>query len=465
MTDRAAIYLRVSSVAQAGEDRASLPIQLRDSTAFCERQGWQVTGTEQDTESGKNVTRRGYQAILEMARAGLIDHVVVWAPERFGRRASEVLARYEELKELKVDVVSVTRPMGDWLSMAIQAVIGENELRVMVSRMAPARRYKAAQGYWLPRAPFGTEKDKGILRPGANFDLVRLAFQLCIEGMPLRAITRRLNVLMSPASISNTNVRNLLTNPAYVGIVKWQEDAHPALWEPLIEPSVFDAAGRALTLRYRERLPVNAAAPYWIVGLAYCGKCGNRMAAQIQQRKGRTYCYLRCPRFNRQTVRQDCYHLVPLLPAQEWTAAQFAAANVEANIDRLAQVTAAEQSRTAEGRRVLESELRRLEERIERAEQGYLDGLWGPERVFQIRTSLKDQIASVHRDLAELRPAHEEVDMEAVRDLFGGREWIEGRDQEPGRFRAMLRTLIDRVVVNGRDDYELMFRADRVYTR
>ncbi len=39
---RAAIYVRVSTLQQAGEDRVSLPEQARELLVLAERKGWEV---------------------------------------------------------------------------------------------------------------------------------------------------------------------------------------------------------------------------------------------------------------------------------------------------------------------------------------------------------------------------------------------------------------------------------------
>lgn len=87
MTKRAAIYVRVSSERQAGEDRVSPQSQLADCREHCEKRGYRIMAEISDIKkyrskgrlanpSGTRKDRPGYLELLRMARDGEIDVIV-----------------------------------------------------------------------------------------------------------------------------------------------------------------------------------------------------------------------------------------------------------------------------------------------------------------------------------------------------------------------------------------------------
>src|SRR3954471_13391149 len=117
---RAIIYCRVSSVEQAGADHVSLQVQEQRCREYVDQHGWSLVALESDNESGLRPSRPGYQRVLAMVRAGAVDVVVVHAASRFGRKASEVLVRTEELRELGVELVSTAEDLSSFLMLGIQ---------------------------------------------------------------------------------------------------------------------------------------------------------------------------------------------------------------------------------------------------------------------------------------------------------------------------------------------------------
>lgn len=462
MTTRAAIYCRVSTTEQGSGDHVSLAVQHQRCKAYVEQHGWALVASEEDRESGLRPQRPGYNRVLALARQGAIDVVVVMAASRWGRDAAEVLARSKELTGLGVRLASTHEDLSTFLMLGIQAILNEEESRRISQRVAPALRYRAQQGYWPGHPPFGTVNEKGVLKPGPRFDLVELAYRLCLEGVPTREIARRLNRLYAPATINATTVRKMITNPLYAGIVRWKGEETPAQWAPLIPPETFAAAGEALRLRYRTRAKVTTASPYWIIGLAYC-HCGARMTSKVERKSwGTVYPYLIC---NAETDNRREYHSghVSLTAVQDWVVDQLRGLplmDVDAILEGYERELRADYDVGLERRRTLEAERGRLEERIARAEQGYLDGLWGAERVLQLKAGVEDGIAHLDRELARLWAPEPDSDAELLRLFFESDAWLEKRDEAPAEFRELLRHLVDKVVIRSKTDYELQLRLN-----
>ncbi|ACL63380.1 Resolvase domain protein [Anaeromyxobacter dehalogenans 2CP-1] len=119
---RIATYHRVSTLDQ----NASLAREeLRGAAA---RLGGEVVLDMEETGSGARNDRPGLQRLMEAARRGKLDAVVVWKLDRFGRSALDVLANIRDLDAAGVRFIAITqgidiRPGGDAMSRLILGVL------------------------------------------------------------------------------------------------------------------------------------------------------------------------------------------------------------------------------------------------------------------------------------------------------------------------------------------------------
>ncbi|TPV94559.1 MAG: recombinase family protein, partial [Myxococcales bacterium FL481] len=112
---RAALYHRVSTTDQ---DAAAAQKELRNAAA---RLGMRVAKNIEETGSGANNNRPGLLQIMHLARRGMIDAVLVWKLDRFGRSALDLLTNLRELESSGVRFIAVTqgidiRPGGEAMS-------------------------------------------------------------------------------------------------------------------------------------------------------------------------------------------------------------------------------------------------------------------------------------------------------------------------------------------------------------
>src|SRR6478735_12439014 len=93
---RAAVYCRISDDrrgTEAGVDR-----QRKDCLALVEREGWELvvdsagkdTFTDNDISAYSGRVRPAYQRLVEAVKAGAVDVVVSWHPDRLHRSPREL---------------------------------------------------------------------------------------------------------------------------------------------------------------------------------------------------------------------------------------------------------------------------------------------------------------------------------------------------------------------------------------
>lgn len=125
----AAIYVRVSSKTQ---DHKS---QLPDLERWAESHGVPVKWFR-DKFTGKTMERPGWMKLEQAIRAGEVSQVVVWRLDRLGRTASGLTALFEDLRNRKINLVSIkdgldlATPAGRLMANVLASVSQfENEVR------------------------------------------------------------------------------------------------------------------------------------------------------------------------------------------------------------------------------------------------------------------------------------------------------------------------------------------------
>ena len=163
-----ALYHRVSTVDQ---DPTTARKELR---AAARRYGFTVKLDVEETGSGANNDRPGLQRVMEAARRGRIDVVLVWKLDRFGRSALDLLANLRELETAGARFVSITqgidiRPGGDAMSrllLTMLSAVAEFERDLIAERTKLGLRKARLRGQRLgrPCVPRPPQSDVRALR-------------------------------------------------------------------------------------------------------------------------------------------------------------------------------------------------------------------------------------------------------------------------------------------------------------
>lgn len=163
---RAAIYTRVSSREQI--EGYSLSAQREICTKFIEEKGWRVIAHyEEQGRSGKSDQRPQFQQMVEAARRGKFDVIVVHKLDRFSRSLLDVLLYLDKLNKCNVSFVSVaesfdfTTPQGR-LMLAVTGAFAQWYLDNLASEIKKGKRQRAAEGGWNGTLSFGYTTPKQL---------------------------------------------------------------------------------------------------------------------------------------------------------------------------------------------------------------------------------------------------------------------------------------------------------------
>lgn len=151
------LYHRVSTVDQNPE-LASLELR-----AAARRRGLRVVAEVWETGSGAANDRPGLVKVLDLVRGGLVDVVMVWKLDRFGRSAFDVLGNVRQLEAAGVVFVCTSQgieiqPGGDPVSRLMLTVLGavaefERDLIRDRTRAGLAAARRAGRRIGRPPAP------------------------------------------------------------------------------------------------------------------------------------------------------------------------------------------------------------------------------------------------------------------------------------------------------------------------
>lgn len=163
MKARAALYHRVSTVDQNPR------LAARELAAHARKLDLRVVLDVRETGRGTNNDRPGLQRVLDAARRRLIDVVLVWKLDRFGRSPFDLLANLRQLDAAGVRFAAITqgidvRPGGDPMSrllLTMLAAVAEFERDLIVERTRLGLAHARAKGKRLGRPPAADLPDRG----------------------------------------------------------------------------------------------------------------------------------------------------------------------------------------------------------------------------------------------------------------------------------------------------------------
>src|SRR6202166_3382042 len=233
----AAIYARVSSDKQREEN--TIASQTAALVAFARAQQFEVPKEwvfEDDGYSGANLIRPGLERVRDLAAEGLIQAVLIYAPDRLSRRYAHQILLIEEFARAGVETLFVRAPRGstpeDELLVQFQGMIAEYERAQILERSRRGKRHRARAGEisMLSPAPYGYRYLRKSDEAPAAYAVIETEARVVrhvyerytVAGLSIGAIMRELNDQGVATRKPNTRwersmVWAMLRNPAYRG--------------------------------------------------------------------------------------------------------------------------------------------------------------------------------------------------------------------------------------------------------
>jgi site-specific DNA recombinase len=443
---RAVLYLRVSTVSQVTTDYDPEGISIPAQRAACQRKAEQlgIEIVDEYVEPGRSGTsmksRPAFQAMLKRIRQDRdVDAVLVYKLSRMNRNWEESAQVIMQLRAAKAQLLSATENIdatpGGRLTLGIMSAINEFRSAEDGEDIRYKMGEKAKRGGTINKAPLGyknvREEFEGRLVPSVALDperapLIRQAFELYASGdYSLDRLTQTMADLglrsrptkRFPAKpVSLEQLRLILANPYYTGVLVYQGALYPGRHEAIIDAPLFERVQEVADLRSR-RGSRDHIHQHFLKGMLFCGRCqkaGREHRLILTEARGRSgyYFYFLCR--GRQEGECDLPYLrveqVEDAVEREYATLALPADFAEQVEERVAETIADEQQSTRLLRTNLGAELQRLnaaEERlIDLAAEGTLPAGKVRSRLTKLqqdRERVSGQLETVEHDLAEER--------------------------------------------------------------
>lgn len=290
-----ALYCRVSTDAQY-EEGYSIDAQTELLEAYCKSR--QITNYKPYVDggfSGSNLNRPRIQKLIEEAKTGVIERVVVYKLDRLSRSQKDTLYLIEDVFIPNgVDFVSINEsfdtatPFGRAMIgiLSVFAQLERDNIR-MRTRMGMLKRVE--DGYWMGGGvvPFGYDydKSKGILVPNEDAKMVKEMYALYLKGYSCERIAHMFDLKYDKL------VNQILTRKSNTGIIQYKGKEYQGRHEPIIDLETYEETMREMKRRAEKKECTKT--QYLFTGMLQCGKCGAKMRYQKWGKNGRAkiVCY------------------------------------------------------------------------------------------------------------------------------------------------------------------------------
>lgn len=403
---QAAIYCRIS------QDRNGSALGVKRQERLCrelvDRLGWDVAEvyTDNDTSAYNGHARPAYERMLDAARSGIIDAIVVLDTDRLTRHPRELEDVIDLAESHRVALANVSGKidLGSSEGRLIARITGAVARQESERKSERTRRKQdelALAGAWAggPRRFGYTDGMAAIIEPEA--EAIRQAARAVLDqDASWRSLAAAWNAvgLTSPrgGEWRPGSVRRTLISPFLAGLrVHRGEVVGRAQW-PAILDRVTHQRLAAITRSGRPR----SYATRLLTGILVCGRCGHGLTASQTDKSRRIY---RCKPEPGDSSR--CGNLnVSAEPAEAAVRAMVLDALAGPGLDAAA--AAVDDAETADA-------LARLEElsaRKAEAARMFADGLIGRSEYLPMRDRIETQVAEVSETIAAPQPADGLID-------------------------------------------------------
>lgn len=190
---RAAIYARFSSHNQRSE---SIDIQVEKSREYCAENGLDVVRVYSDyAQTGRDVKRVEFQRMMEDAKLGIFDYVVIYKVTRIMRNRDEMALARIRLRKAGVEILYAGESLGEGstrvLNLGMLEVLAEWESAIDSERIRDGIQKNAARGMANGRTHYGWDIVDGYYQINEREAAVmrRMKNMLC-SGSTVAEITR-----------------------------------------------------------------------------------------------------------------------------------------------------------------------------------------------------------------------------------------------------------------------------------
>jgi DNA invertase Pin-like site-specific DNA recombinase/polyhydroxyalkanoate synthesis regulator phasin len=291
------LYIRKST---DEDDRQVLSLEAQEAELreFAEREHLTIVGIFRESQTAKEPGRPIFNQMLERIEKGEANGILAWHPDRLARNSVDggkiiFLIDSEKIKSLKFPTFWFeATPQGKFM---LNIAFGQSKYFVdnLSENTKRGLRQKLRRGEMPGPAPLGYLNDlrtHTIVKDPERFRLVRKIFELYATGDYSLKDLREFTISAGLFSKSNNRlsvsvIQNILQNPFYYGMFRYNGELWQGKHEPMIAKKLFDKCQKVLADRARPQK--RNVKEYAFRGLLTCAECGCAITSETQ--KGHNY--------------------------------------------------------------------------------------------------------------------------------------------------------------------------------
>ena len=220
---RCAILARVSTLKQAKEN-LSIPTQIDVLEELAKERGMFVVKVlTEEGRSGRDFSRDAIWEVLDLARRGEIDYLLVLDLDRVGRDTIWVIVFSGILFLLGVKILTPEREydlkdLPDLLLMVVKSYAAEEEAKKIGERTKRGKVAKFKQKKWVKGSvDFGYMMDGEWPKKDERYEqLIRDVFEIFLKTTNFSLASQKVEDMYG-VKLSPSKVKRILTNPIYCG--------------------------------------------------------------------------------------------------------------------------------------------------------------------------------------------------------------------------------------------------------
>ena len=251
-------YSRVSSQNQS--NNSSLEYQSKKISEYCSLNDLELAKVFTEVDSGGNNDRQVLCSIKELIQNDCVDTLIVWKLDRLGRTMLGSLQFIKLCKDNDVRVISIsdnidTSNEQSTLMLNILLSIATEERRQIKNRCSSGREMLWSQNKIpYPKIPYGYKRNKKgeIIKDKSVEPVIKYIFKKWNLLAKMKHISkskrmRRMLKLLerngycfNGKKFERWNIRDILQNSFYAGMIKWKEEIKESNYEPMISKRLFN---------------------------------------------------------------------------------------------------------------------------------------------------------------------------------------------------------------------------------
>jgi site-specific DNA recombinase len=291
------LYIRKST---DEDDRQVLSLEAQETELreFADKERLTIVDTFCESQTAKEPGRPIFNKMLERIENGEAEGILAWHPDRLARNSVDggkiiFLIDSEKIKALKFPTFWFeATPQGKFM---LNIAFGQSKYFVdnLSENTKRGLRQKLRRGEMPGPAPLGYLNDlrtHTIVKDPERFRLVKKIFELYATGNYSLKDLRKFTISAGLFSKKENNlsisvIQNILQNPFYYGMFRYNDELWQGKHEPMITKKLFDKCQKVLADRARPQK--RNFKEYAFRGLLACAECGCAITSETQ--KGHNY--------------------------------------------------------------------------------------------------------------------------------------------------------------------------------